>query len=275
MNPDVVSAEKTCWFIFQKKEWVLLNKDKNFPNEIEILKIKSCFIRFYSLGHMDGIDYFCAELDEFVPFLDDFHAVSFKQALSMIYPMQYSMGVRAHAILNWDHNHQFCGRCATPTLHHAPHFERRCPACQLVFFPRISPAVIVLIYRGEELVMAKAPHYAPGVYGLIAGFVESGESLEDTVHREIKEEVGLHVKNITYFGSQPWPFPDSLMLGFTAEYDFGELVIDRNEIEHAGWYRYDALPGGPSSSMSIASALLDHFIHRCQNTASHEIMDSN
>jgi NAD+ diphosphatase len=100
----------------------------------------------------------------------------------------------------------------------------------------------------------------PGVYGLIAGFVEVGETIEDAVHREVKEEVGLRIKNLAYFGSQPWPFPDALMIGFIAEYDSGDLVIDNDEIEAAGWYRYDNLPGRPSVPISIAARLLDHFI---------------
>ena len=109
--------------------------------------------------------------------------------------------------------------------------------------------------------MASSPHYAPGVYGLIAGFIEAGESAEDALHREVFEEVGIKVQNPVYFGSQPWPFPDSLMLAYTAEYASGDIVICENEIKEAGWYRYDKLPGLPSSRVSIAFKLLDHFIN--------------
>ena len=108
--------------------------------------------------------------------------------------------------------------------------------------------------------MARSPHFAPGVFGLIAGFVEIGESLEEAVFREVKEEVSLDIKNIRYFTSQPWPFPDSLMVGFIADYAGGDIQIDHREIESAGWYRYDHLPGRPSSGISIASKLLEHFI---------------
>lgn len=260
---NVISPDKTCWFIIQRQENVLL-KNHQLPNQIDILPLEAYFLRHFSLGHFNGIEYFCAEINEDISVYDDFHTISLRQALSLVYPEQYAMGVKAYSVMQWDRNHQFCGRCASPTLHRTPLFERFCPICQLSFFPRISPSILVLVYRGDELVMARSPHFAPGIYGLIAGFVEIGESLEETIHREVKEEVGLQVKNITYFGSQPWPFPDSLMVAFTAEYDSGELVIDNKEIENAGWYRYDNLPGRPSMSISIGSKLLDNFVQSCE-----------
>lgn len=263
MSSNIISSDKSCWFIIQKHEYVLLTKNHTFPNQLDIFSLKTYFLRYFPLGHFNEVEYFCAEIKEDTLLNNDFKIVSLRQALSMIYPDQYAMGVKAYSVMHWDKNHQFCGRCATPTIHRAPHFERFCPACLLSFFPRISPSIIVLIHRGNELIMARSPHFAPGIYSLIAGFVEIGESLEEAIHREVKEEVGLQVKNITYFGSQPWPFPDSLMLAFTAEYDSGELVIDNVEIEDAGWYRYDNLPGRPSMPISIASKLLDNFINLC------------
>ena len=109
--------------------------------------------------------------------------------------------------------------------------------------------------------MARSPHFPPGVYGLIAGFVDVGENIEEAVHREVKEEVGLQIKNLLYYGSQPWPFPDSLMLAFTADYASGEIVMDQDEIEDAGWYRHDNLPGLPSVALSIAMKLIDDFVN--------------
>jgi NAD+ diphosphatase len=258
-----ILIDQTCWFIIQKQEYVLLTKKHTFPNQSDILSLESYFLRHFTLGQFNGIEYFCAEINENIHLNDAFHLVSLKQALSMIYPDRYAMGVKAYSVMHWDRNHQFCGRCAAPTIHRTPNFERFCPACEHSFFPRISPSIIVLIHRGDELVMARSAHFAPGIYGLIAGFVEIGESLEEAIHREVKEEVGLQVKNITYFGSQPWPFPDSLMVAFMAEYHSGELAIDNEEIEDAGWYRYDNLPGRPSTPISISSKLLDNFVHLC------------
>jgi NAD+ diphosphatase len=157
---------------------------------------------------------------------------------------------------------RFCGRCGTKT---GPvFFERakRCPACGLVVYPRISPAIIVLITRGEEILLARSPRFPGGMHSVIAGFVESGETLEHAVHREVKEEVGIAVKNLRYFASEPWPFPDSLMIGFVAEYAAGEIEIDNNEIVSAGWFSRDALPPLPAS-MSISRALIDGWMeHR-------------
>lgn len=260
----MIAQTKICWFIIQNQELVVLNHDNSFPNHQDISPLSPYFVRDFSLGHVKGIDYFCAEINDNITIQDAFQTVPLKQALSLIYPDQYGMGVKAYAVMLWDKNNQFCGRCATPTIHQKPQFERLCPTCQFSFFPRISPSIIVLIHRGNEVVMARSPHFAPGIYGLIAGFVEIGETIEETIHREVKEEIGLTVKNITYFGSQPWPFPDTLMLAFIAEYDSGELVIDNDEIDDAGWYRYDNLPGRPSSSFSIASNLLDYFIRTCE-----------
>lgn len=257
-----MSTFNSCWFIIQNQQYVVLTKNNTFPSQVDIEFLESYFLRRFTLGCFNNIEYFCADIPSDID-LKDFQLVSLRQGLSLIYPEQYAMGVKAYSVIDWDRNHQFCGRCAAPTIHQSSQFERFCPVCQLSFFPRISPSIIVLIHRGDELIMARSPHFAPGVYGLIAGFVEIGESLEEAIHREVKEEVGVRIKNITYFGSQPWPFPDSLMVAFTAEYDSGEITIDNVEIEDAHWYRYDNLPGRPSMPISIASTLLDNFIQHC------------
>ena len=125
--------------------------------------------------------------------------------------------------------------------------------------------MIVLIHQDDHLLMARSAHFPPGVYGLIAGFVEAGESIEEAVHREVKEEVGLTIKSLVYCGSQPWPFPDSLMMAFTADYEAGEITMDQVEIEDAGWYKYDKLPGLPSMALSIAMKLIDDFVRVAGN----------
>ena len=156
---------------------------------------------------------------------------------------------------------RFCGRCGHTTEPARTERAWRCPACGLVVYPRISPAIIVLIMRGEEILLARSPRFPPERYSVIAGFAEPGETLEHAVCREVQEEVGISVKNIRYFASEPWPFPDSLMIGFTAEYDAGEVTIDNNEIVSAGWYRRENLPDLPAP-MSISRALIDGWIQR-------------
>ncbi len=166
---------------------------------------------------------------------------------------------RAVQIVAWDRDHQFCGRCAAATLEQVDDRSKKCPACGLVAYPRLSPAVIVLVERGDEMLLARSPHFLPGMYSTLAGFVEPGETLEEAVAREIEEEVGVQVKNVRYFGSQPWPFPNSLMVGFRADYAGGDIVVDGVEIVDAGWYRADALPRIPLR-VSIARALIEAFL---------------
>ncbi len=173
----------------------------------------------------------------------------------------WKLAGRAVQLLEWDRNHRFCGRCGTETTASASERSRTCPRCGLQHFPRISPAVIVRIQDGERMLLARSPHFAPGVYSTLAGFVEPGESLEDTVAREIREEVGVEVRDIRYFGSQPWPFPNSLMVGFVADFAGGEIRIDPSEIEDARWFTLDDLPLLPSR-LSISRALIDDFLVR-------------
>ena len=168
---------------------------------------------------------------------------------------------RAVQIVDWDRNHRFCGRCGTPTGLNADERSRTCPRCGLQHFPRLSPAVIVLVTRGEEMLLARSPHFAKGVYSTLAGFVEPGESLEDTVAREVLEEVGVTLTGVRYFGSQPWPFPNSLMVGFTAQWAEGDLRPQPGEIEDARWFHPGELPLLPAP-MSIARALIDSFLSR-------------
>lgn len=157
---------------------------------------------------------------------------------------------------------RFCAGCATPVEPDELHDEAlRCTECGRLHFPPVSPAVIVLVQRGEQALLARSPRFHEGVYSTLAGFVEPGESLEECVHREILEEVGVRVTGLRYFGSQPHPFPHSLMVGFVASWREGEIRIDEDEIEDARWFGPDELPRLPHP-MSIARALIEDFVAR-------------
>jgi NAD+ diphosphatase len=171
---------------------------------------------------------------------------------------------RAVQIVEWARTHRFCGRCGEPTEVAADERAMRCSSCGLVAFPRLSPAMITLVTRGEpgpdqEALLARGVQWTVPMYSCLAGFVEPGESLESAVVREVHEEVGITVCNPTYFGSQPWPFPNSLMIGFTADYEAGEIVCDPTEIADAGWYRRADLPMVPPG-ISIARKLIDAWL---------------
>ena len=170
----------------------------------------------------------------------------------------YLLAGRAIQIVNWDKNHQFCGKCSTPTVTMKDEMAKICPECGFISHTRLSPAVITAIIKDGKILMAKHSYGIKNRYGLIAGFIEAGETLEEGVKREIYEEVGLKVKNIKYFGSQSWPFPNSLMIGFTADYESGDINVDGKEILEAKWFNVKEVP--IHSKISIASELIDWFV---------------
>lgn len=168
----------------------------------------------------------------------------------------FTLAGRATQLMDWQKNHRFCGRCATPQIKKTTEFGMECPTCRMVSYPRISPAVMILIQRGDELLLGRSPHFKPGVFSALAGFVEPGETLEQCCAREVREEVGVEITNLRYFQSQPWPFPNSLMVAFFADYAGGEIEIDPNEIEAAAWFSKKDLPKLPDP-VSIARRLID------------------
>ncbi|SDL31240.1 NAD+ diphosphatase [Catalinimonas alkaloidigena] len=187
--------------------------------------------------------------------------VNLRKVYGLLPDALFHLAGYAIQVLDWDRNFRFCGHCATPTTEQPGELAKRCPNCGLVNYPRISPAVIVAITRGHELLLGRANRFPAYFFSVLAGFVEPGESLEECVQREVHEEVGLKLKNIRYFGSQPWPFPHSLMVGFTAEHASGEIEIDPNELAEARWFRADELPPIPPK-LSIARQLIDWFVAR-------------
>jgi len=181
---------------------------------------------------------------------------------------QWLAAGRAVQIVEWARTHRFCGRCGEATEMSEVDRAMKCPSCSLTMFPRLSPAMITLVTRGEpgpgqEVLLARGVQWKVPMYSCLAGFVEPGESLEDAVIREVQEEVAITVERPRYFGSQPWPFPNSLMIGFEAEYQSGEIECDPTEIIDAGWYRGDELPMIPPG-ISIARKLIDHWLHTSQ-----------
>jgi len=168
----------------------------------------------------------------------------------------FAIAARATQLLDWQKNHRYCGRCGAPMVRKPSEFAMACPSCSLLNYPRISPAVMVLIERGDELLLARSPHFREGMFSALAGFVEAGETLEQCAHREVREEVGVEITNLRYFSSQPWPFPDSLMVAFFADYVSGDITPEPSEIEEAHWFSRRALPPLPDP-VSIARQLID------------------
>jgi len=180
---------------------------------------------------------------------------------SVLDDVLYGVAVRARHLVQWDLDHHYCGRCGRPLRWKADERAKSCADCGQLQFPQIAPAVIVAVRRGDRLLLARGPRFPAGMFSVLAGFVEAGETLEECLRREVWEEAGITIANLCYFGSQPWPYPNSLMIGFTAEYASGDLRADGVELTEAGWYRADHLPELPGR-LSIARALIDDFVAR-------------
>ena len=171
---------------------------------------------------------------------------------------------RAKQLLHWHRASRYSGCCGKPTKLCHDETAKVCSGCEKIAYPSISPVIIVLIEDGKRILLARSPHFAKGMYSTLAGFIESGETCEEAIRREVREEVGVEIKDITYFGSQSWPFPSSLMLGFRAKYEGGNIQIDNKEIEDAQWFDISKLPQLPHEC-SIARHLIDDYVSKNQS----------
>jgi NAD+ diphosphatase len=173
----------------------------------------------------------------------------------------FSIVGKASQILEWYATHRYCGKCGQATQHHDIERAVSCSYCELHFYPRINPCVIVLVIRGNKMLLARSAKFKSEFYSCLAGFIEVGETPEETVSREVMEEVGLEVDNIRYIKSQSWPFPSQLMLGFFADYKAGNITPEPEEIAEADWYSIEQLPTVPSAEISVAGELIEQFVN--------------
>lgn len=257
--PD--KSEPGFWFVFNKDALLVKNKNGkvSVPFLDDIPAIALPLDEALYLGRLDSYPCFSVSVPEGTTFPEGWSFIGLRQLFNLLQEDMFWLAARAYHLSYWDKNTRYCGRCGSITQPLATEHAKACQNCGFVTYTRISPAIIVAITKGDQLLLAQGKRFTSKFYSVLAGFVEPGENLEDCVRREVMEEVGIKVKNIRYFGSQPWPFPDSLMLGFTAEYADGELVPDPGEIGDAGWFDVDSLPEIPSS-ISIARKLIDDFI---------------
>jgi NAD+ diphosphatase len=259
ITPNSKNNGPSYWFIFNSDKLLINLKNNNripFTEDLNDLNISP--IRIQYLGTLDGHPCNCAEVVE-TNAGKDMAFVDLRSLYEILDEDLFLLAGRAIQIVNWDKNHQFCGKCGSVTRIMENEIARICPECGFINHTRLSPAVITAIIKEDKILMAKHSYGLKNRYSLIAGFVEAGETLEEGVKREVMEEVGLNVNDIKYFGSQPWPFPDSLMIGFTANYESGEINVDGKEIIDAKWFNVDDLTPMPSK-MSIASELIDWYI---------------
>ena len=216
-------------------------------------------VRRHYLGHTAGTHVVAVELEHDVSAPAGFEFSGLRELFGRLHDASMAIAGRAVQIVAWARTHQYCGQCGTPAQQHSNERALACPSCGLLSFPRLAPAIIVRIERGDRLLLAHNHRFPKGRYSIIAGFVEPGETLEEAVEREVDEEVGIEIRDIEYFASQPWPFPNSLMLGFTAKYAAGEISLNDGELAHADWFSADNLPDLPPS-ISISRRLIDAFL---------------
>lgn len=186
---------------------------------------------------------------------NDYRLVDLRASYSLLSPEAYAMAGKSYELLYWDASSQFCGVCGTPMGMHDS-FSKQCPGCGREVWPALAPAIIVGIRKGREILLVQGRNFTGAYMGLVAGFVETGESLEDCVHREVMEETGLIIENLRYFGSQPWPYPSGLLVGFMADYVSGDLKLQTSELRAGGWYDVAHLPTLPER-LSLTRKMLD------------------
>lgn len=255
------SSGPSYWFIYRGNDLLLLKHDQQLtiPCSSEAPVAASEIVYSRCIGNYSEKSCMAIELSQDAVLSDTSEVVSLRQAYGHISEDLWIVAGRASQVIVWNRDNQFCGRCSSPMREVDDEMQKSCPNCEFLSYPRISPAVIMSVIRGNAILLGRAPRFPSGMYSTLAGFVEPGEILEEAVRREVKEEVNIDVTDIRYIASQAWPFPHSLMIGFSCRYAGGELEINKTELEDANWFMPHAMPQLPSK-LSVARALIDHFL---------------
>ena len=253
---------KKYWFVFCKTD-ILLEKlpDGSFtiPNgEEPPVEIKP-WTTVHNITPFDDAEVKTLHIDMPVTNHTMYEMCGLRQSFYKLPNDLYLKAGKCQEILYWDMNTQYCGVCGG-RMHLHTDISKRCENCGKEIWPQLATAVIVLVHRDEEVLLVHANNFRGNFYGLVAGFVETGETLEQAVEREVMEETGIRIRNIRYFGSQPWPYPCGLMVGFHADYDGGEIHLQRSELSAGAWFTRNQLPQIPEK-LSIARMLLDDWLH--------------
>jgi NAD+ diphosphatase len=259
-------AREAVWFVFREARLMVREGDNALPASLDVLGLAP--VRTQYLGALGSRHVFAADLAPEAEVPAGWRWSDLRSLFGRLAADEYALAGRALQLVEWDRTHQFCGRCGSRTEMRSDERSRQCPACGLVVYPRLAPAVMALVRRApDEILLARSPRFPPGMYSALAGFVEPGETLEQCLHREVLEEVGVRVANLRYFASQPWPFPHSLMIAFTCDWAGGEIRADELEIEDAKWFRITGLPQLPQP-ISIARRLIDAAVLEMSATGS-------
>ncbi|HCA41216.1 MAG TPA: NAD(+) diphosphatase [Aminobacterium sp.] len=257
--------QESFMFIFRKDHLLLKeNPSSSFFSVAESTQLALPYIRQGSVGSPKGEGHFWGEVSEdtYPPAGAKF--VSLRSLYDLLGERGFNVAGQAYQIMNWRRTTQFCASCGSVLREHVIDRALECPVCHTITYPPVTPVIAVAIEKDGHLLLARSPHFPPNRYSILAGFVEPGEQLEEAVAREVKEEVGLEIQDITYFGSQPWPFPHTLMVGFTASWKAGNIQIDEKEIEAADWYSPYSMPEIPPRA-SISRRLIDNYLEHTRD----------
>lgn len=255
--------ETPCfWYVFSGSKLLLRHRDGCYALPQDGQCPVGSDAPSFPLAPLEGVSGRVVPLSEQLPPAPEgYEWVELRASYHLLPPAHYRHAGKAHELADWDLSTRYCGYCGHLMEFHTS-ISKVCTHCHREVWPKLSPAVIVLIRRGEEALLVQSLTFKADYYGLVAGFVETGESLEEALIREVHEEVGLELKNLRYFGSQAWPYPRGLMVGFFADYAAGEIHLQQSELRKGGWFRRDNLPAIPEK-LSIARRLIDAWVeHR-------------
>ena len=254
--PDTLPAT-TLAFAF-RGERILVGGDEKAPAILTRSEFSATGLDgpTHYLGVYQGTHCVAVTLPEDASDIDGLRYAGLRSLFFLVPEPVVAIAARAFQVSEWERTHRFCGRCGAQTRNRNAERAKECPACGYIAYPRVSPAMMALVTRGRDLLLARAHRFPAGMFSALAGFVEPGETIEDCIAREVREEVGVEVTDLRYFASQSWAFPHSLMIAFTAEYAGGEIRCEDAEIAEARWFPADALPARPPS-LSIARRLID------------------
>ncbi|MBR6287653.1 MAG: NAD(+) diphosphatase [Bacteroidaceae bacterium] len=251
---------KHC-YIFFKDKLILqraINNEFTIPDETVINALSLKAAEEIEVKMSDGEICSAIRLDTEITENDNFAMIPLRQSYFHIPNGMYHKAGKAYELLYWSRNHRYCGVCGGE-MAFSTDISKKCVCCGNEIWPSLAIAIIVLIRKGDEILLVHAHNFRGNFYGLIAGFVETGESLEQCVMREVKEETGLSIKNVQYFKSQPWPYPCGLMAGFFADYESGELKLQEEELASGGWFTRNNMPEIPPK-LSMARMLIDKWL---------------
>jgi NAD+ diphosphatase len=244
-------------YIFYEKE-IILKDDDSLPELADLEKLKA-ENSIKGLFKEKQFDYQALGLSSLNNLPKGLKTIQLRQYFACHEDEENILASRAKSLLNWHESNKFCGSCGKPLKDHNTLTALECTSCKKIIFPKIEPCVIVLIQKDDKILLARHTYRNQDTFACIAGFIEAGESAEHAVRREVFEETGLKIKNIKYRGSQAWPFPDQLMLGFSCEYESGDLVLQKEEIAEAKWFDPNNCPASPKPG-SIAYKLIHNEI---------------